>query len=213
MPKLSSTMEGDKVVFHIEIEPQDKYRYWCAVVSSKSNYTGGFTVPTMAKVLEYTYKVDTFCGRDSQTIKREYLMPGQYLVTMGISNKEINDENIIDTIDQTRTESGPIMTKFEITGHAITDKDIKSAREILSCMADIHNENKKKGEKVFDNMMLEPMFSTIVEFLNNIVDKRDITLYTDVVKNRIDLHGPILKEGKYFWPIIRQGKYTEYTEY
>ncbi len=212
MPKLSSTMEGDKVVFHIEIESQDKEKNWCIIVSSKSNYSGGFYVPTISMVLEYPYKVDTFCGKDSQTIKKEYIMPGEYLAALGIGSKEMIDTSIIDVINQTTTPSGPVVTKFEIKGHAITDKDVKSAREILSCMADIHNENKKKGEKVFDNMMLEPMFSTIVEFLNNIVDKRDISPYTDVVKNRIDLHGPILKEGKYFWPTIQQGKYTEYRD-
>lgn len=211
MPKISSIMVGDKVVINVEIE-QDKHRYWCIIVCSKSNYNGGFMVPTVARVLEYINKVDTFCGKDNQTVKREYLMPGEYLAILGTSNTEIQSENILDTIDQTGTESGSITTKFEITGHAITDKDIKSAREILSCMADIHNDNKKKGEKVFDNMMLEPIFSTIVEFLNNIVDKRDISLYTDVVKNRINLQGPILKEGKYFWPIIWQGKYMEYHD-
>jgi hypothetical protein len=212
MTKISSIMVGDKVTINVEIEPQDKYRYWCIVVCSMSSYDGGFMIPTIARVLEYIYKVDTFCGKDSQTIKREYLMPGQYLAILGTSSSEIRSDDIIDTINQTGTESGPIITKFEITGHAITDKDIKSAMEILSCMADIHNGNKKKGEKVFDNMMLEPIFSTIVEFLNHIVDKRDISLYTDVVKNRINIQGPILKEGKYFWPIIQQGKYVEYHD-
>lgn len=212
MPKLSSTMEGDKVIFHIDIEPQDKEKNWCIIVSSKSNYTGGFDIPKISTILEYTYKVDTFCGKDSQVIMKEYIMPGEYLATLGVGSKEMIDTNIIDTINQTRIPSGSIITRFEITGHAITDKDVKSAREILSCMADIHSENKKKGEKVFDNMMLEPMFATIVEFLHNIVDKRDISLYTDVVKNRINLQGPILKEGKYFWPIIQQDKYTEYHD-
>jgi hypothetical protein len=212
MPKISSNMIGDKVTINVEIEPQDKYRYWCVIVCSKSNYDGGFMVPTAARILEYIFKVDTFCGKDSQTLKREYLMPGQYLAILGASSNEIHSEDTIDTIDRTGTESGPITTKFEITGIAITDKDVKSAREILSCIADIHNDNKQKGEKVFDNMMLEPMFSTIIEFLNHIVDKRDISLYTDIVKNRINLQGPILKEGKYFWPIIRQGKYVEYQD-
>ena len=212
MPKLLSTMEGDKVVFHIEIEPQDKEKNWCIIVSSKSNYSGGFYVPTIAMVLEYPFKVDTFCGKDSQTIKKEYIMPGEYLATLGIGSKEMIDADIIDVINQTATPSGPVITKFEIRGHAITDKDVDSARKLLLCMADIHDDSKKKGEKVFDNMMLEPMFATIVEFLHNIADKRDISLYTDVVKNRINLQGPILKEGKYFWPIIHQGKYVEYHD-
>jgi hypothetical protein len=212
MPRLISTMEGDKVVFHIEMEPQNNYKNWCIIVSSRSNYHGGFYVPTISTILEYPFKVDTFCGEDSQIIKKEYPMPGEYLATLGIGIKKMTDSDALDAINQTTTESGPITTKFEITGRTITDKDIKSAREILSCMADIHNDNKKKGEKVFDNMMLEPMFSTIVEFLNNIVDKRDIGLYTDDVKNRINLQGPILKEGKYFWPIIQQGKYVEYHD-
>ncbi len=212
MPKLLSTMEGDKVVFHIEIEPQDKEKNWCIIVSSRSNYTGGFDIPTISKILEYPYKVDTFCGKDSQTIKKEYIMPAEYLAVLGVGSKEMFDISIIDTIDQTTTPSGPIVTKFEINGHYITDKDSESAKKLLLCMADIHDDSKKKGEKVFDNMMLEPMFATIVEFLHNIADKRDISLYTDVVKNRIDLQGPILKEGKYFWPIIQQGKYVEYHD-
>lgn len=212
MPKLSSTMEGDKVVFHVEIEPQDKEKNWCIIVSSKSNYSGGFYVPTIATILEYPYKVDTFCGKDSQTIKKSYIMPGEYLATLGIGSKEMIDTNVVDVINQTRTESGPVITKFEITGLSITDKDIDSAMELLSCMAKIYEDNRKKGEQVFDNMMLDPMFSTIIEFLNNIVDKGDISPYVDRVKFRIDLHGPILKEGKYFWPVIRYGKYVEYPD-
>jgi len=213
MPKLSSTMKGDKVVFHIEIEPQDKYRHWCIVVCSKSNYAGGFTVPIVASIFEYPYKVDTICGKESQNIKKDYLMPGEYLAVLGLSDENMTDIRSVETVDSTVAEMGhPIITKFEITGLSISDKDVKSAKEILSCIADIHYENKKKGDKVFDNMMVEPMFSTIIEFLNSIIDKRDISLYVDRVKYRIDLQGPILKEGKYFWPIIHQGKYSEYRD-
>ncbi len=212
MPTISSTMKGDKVVIKIDIEPQDKYRHWCVVVCSKSNYTGGFTIPTMAKVLEYIYKVDTICGKESLIIEKEYLMPGEYLAVLGLSDEGMTDIRSVDAIDKTVMEIGPIITKFEITGLSITDKDIKSAKYLLSCMANIHDENKKKGEKVFDNMIVEPMFSTIVEFLNHIVDKKNIIPYVDHVKNRITLQGPILKEGKYFWPIMREGKYVEYKD-
>jgi hypothetical protein len=213
MPKLISTMEGDRVVFHIEIEHQIKEQNWCVIVSSKSNYGGGYNVPTMAKILEYIYKVDTFCGTGSQIIKKDYPMPGQYLALLGIDSKEILGENIVDTIDRTRSETGPILTKFDISGYYISDKDVKSAKDILTCMADIHNEYKKKDEKVFDNMILEPMFSTIVEFLNYVANKRDIAPYVDVEKFLIRLQGPILREGKYFWPVIRDGKYVDYYIY
>lgn len=212
MPKLLSKMEGDKVVFHIEIEPQDKEKNWCVIVSSKSNYSGGFYVPTVSMILEYPYKVDTFCGKDSQTIKKVYPMRGEYLAVLGIGSKEMIDTNAIDAINKTGTDSGPVMSKFEIIGLSITDKDIDSAMKLLSCMAEIYEDNRKKDENVFDNMMIEPMFSTIIEFLHNIIDKRDISPYVDDVKLRIDLHGPTLKEGKYFWPIIRYGKYIEYSD-
>ena len=83
MTKISSIMVGDKVAINVEMEPQDKHRYWCIAVCSMSNYDGGFMIPTIARVLEYIYKVCTFCGKDSQIIKREYLMPG-------IQNQRIN---------------------------------------------------------------------------------------------------------------------------
>ena len=209
MPRLTSRMDGDKVVFHIEIESQDN-KNWCVLVSSKSNYAGGFNVPTISMVLEYPYKVDIFCGKDSQTIKKEYLLPGEYIAFLGIGAYE-NDENLVDIINKTVSTSGSLITKFEITGLAITDKDIDTAKKLLSCMAEIHDDSKKKSEKVFDNMLLEPMFSTIVELLNNITNKRDISPYVESIKNRIMLQGPIIKEGKYYWPIIRQGKYVEYS--
>ena len=75
MPKLESKMEGNRIIFHIEIESNEKNRNWCVVVCSRSNYAGGFTIPTIASILEYPYKVDTFCGKESQTIKKEYMMP------------------------------------------------------------------------------------------------------------------------------------------
>ncbi len=212
MPKISSSMKGDKVVISVDIDSQDKYKHWCVVVCSKSNYTGGFIIPTIAKIMEYVYKVDTICGKDSITIEKEYLMPGEYLAILGLSDEGMTDIRSVEVVDKTVSEIGTIITKFEITGLSISDKDIKSARYILSCMANIHDENKKKGEKVFDNMMVEPIFSTIVEFLNNIADKRDIIPYVDHIKNRITLQGPILKEGKYFWPIMREGKYVEYKD-
>ena len=141
------------------------------------------------------------------------MMPGEYLAILGTGSKEMFNKNIIDAIDKTATISGQVITKFAITGLAITDKDVDSAKKLLLCMSNIYEDNKKKGEKVFDNMMLEPMFSTIVEFLNNVAEKRDATLYIDYIKHRINLQGPIIKEGKYFWPIIRQGKYIEHVEY
>ncbi len=211
MPKLVSKMEGDNVIFQIEIESQDKDKNWCIIVSSRTNYAIGFYVPTISSILEYPFKVDTFCGKDNQIIKKTYPMPGQYLAVIGIGSKEKTEMNPLDTINQTTTESGPVISKFEIIGLYITDKDVKSAREILSCMANIHEENLKKGEKVFDNVMLEPMFSTIVEFLNSIANKRDINPYVDQIKNRINLEGPILREGKYFWPVLSQGKYVEFS--
>lgn len=211
MPKLTSTMEGDKVVFHIEIESQDKEKNWCIVVSSRSNYAIGFYVPTIATILEYPYKVDTFCGKDSQIIKKAYPMPGEYLAALGIGSKEMTDTNPLDTINQTTTASGPVITKFEIIGLTITDRDVDNAKKILSCMADIHEDSKKKGEKVFDNMILEPIFSTIVEFFNYVANKRDISPYVDPVRHRINFYGPTLKEGKYFWPVIQQGRYMEYA--
>jgi hypothetical protein len=211
MPRLTSTMEGDAVIFHIDIESQDKEKNWCIIVSSKSNYASGFYVPTIATILEYPYKVDTFCGKDSQIIKKMYPMPGEYLAVLGIGSKEMVDTNPLDTINQTTTVSGPIVTKFAIVGLSITDKDVENAKKILSCMADIHEYSEKKGEKVFDNMMLEPIFSTIVEFFNNIANKRDISPYVDSVRHRINFYGPTLKEGKYFWPIIYKGKYVEYA--
>jgi len=209
MPTLTSKMEGDKVVFRIEIEPVYKSKNWCIIVSSRTNYASGFYVPTISTILEYPFKVDIFCGEGNQTIKKEYPMPGQYLAVLGTGSKEETDTDPLGTINKTATESGPISTKFEIIGLSITDKDVDNAKKILSCMADVHEESKKKGEKVFDNAMLEPMFPTIVEFLNSVANKRDISPYVDNVKNRINLEGPILKEGKYFWPVINQGKYTE----
>ena len=140
------------------------------------------------------------------------MMPGEYLAILGVGSTGMVEARGVEAVDESAREIGYITTKFEITGLAITDKDVNSARAILSCMADVHNENKKKGEKVFDNMMLEPMFSTIVELLNNVVEKRDISLYTDLIKYNITLTGPIIKEGKYFWPMIREGKYVEYRE-
>ena len=62
-------------------------------------------------------------------------------------------------------------------------------------------------------MILEPMFSTIVEFLNYVANKKDITPYVDFEKFLISLRGPILREGKYFWPVIRDGKYVDYYIY
>lgn len=212
MPTISSTMKGDKVVISVNIEQHDKYRYWCVVICSKSNYNNEFMVPTIARIMEYVYKVDTVCGKESTTVEKEYLMPGEYLAVLGLSDETTDDIRSADTVDQTVVEIGAITTKFEITGLSITDRDINSARYLLSCMANIHDENKKKSEKVFDNMMIEPIFSTIVEFLNHIVDKRNISPYVDHAKNRITLQGPILKEGKYFWPTIREGKYVEYRE-
>lgn len=213
MVKLTSTMNGDKVIFHIDIDPSDKEKDWCVVISSKSNYAGGFDVPSRARVLEYIFKVDKFCGIGSQSIQKEYLMPGEYLAMLGIGSEKMVKEQSTQIIDITTEKFGAIMAKFEIHGQSITEKDINSAKEILSCLADIFEKNKKKGEQVFDNMMLEPMFSTIVELINNVANKKTIFPYVDVVKNRIILMGPTIREGKYFWPMLKDGKYVEYAEY
>ncbi len=213
MVEITSTMNGDKVIFKINIDPSIKEKDWCVVVSSKSNFTGGFDVPSRAKVLEYVFKVDKFCGIGNQIIQKEYLMPGEYLAMLGIGPEEKVKEESSHTIDITTEKYGAIMTKFEIHGQSITDKDVNSAKDILSCLADIFEKNKKKGEQVFDNMMLEPMFSTIVEMINSVANKRTIFPYVDVTKNRIVLIGPTIKEGKYFWPMLKDGKYVEYAEY
>lgn len=212
MPKISSTMKGDKVVINVNIEPKDIHRHWCIIVCSKSNYNGGFFVPVIARVMEYIYKVDTICGKESLTIEKEYLMPGEYLAVLGLGDESMTDIRSVQAADETTSEIGSLITKFDITGLSITEKDVKTAKYLLSCMANIHDENKRNDGKVFDNMMLEPIFPTIVEFLNHIVDKRDISPYVDHIKNRITLQGPILKEGKYFWPIIREGKHVEYHD-
>ena len=42
MAKLTYRMHGDKIIFKIDIEKEDKYKDWCVVVSSKTNYGSGF---------------------------------------------------------------------------------------------------------------------------------------------------------------------------
>lgn len=213
MAELTSINKDDKITFHINIGPKDKYKDWCIIVSSKSNYAGGFDVSARSRVLEYIYKVDKFCGKGSQTITKTYLMPGEYLAMLGVGPEELVEKRSIEVIDTTTKQFGAIMTKFDITGQKISDDDVQSAREILYCMARIFNEKKKKGETVFDNMMLDPMLITIIELLDNVANKKTISPYVDVVKNRIVLIGPTIREGKYFWPSLKDGKYVEYTEY
>jgi hypothetical protein len=211
MAKLTTTLKGDKVIFNIVIESSDQYKNWCVVVSSKSNYGRGFDVPARSKIFEYLYKVDKFCGKGSQSIQKDYLMPGEYLAMLGLASSEEMINKVGTELIDISTEL--IMTKFEISGQSITDKDVNSAKEILSCLAEIFDKNKKKGEPVFDNMMIDPMLSIIVEMMNSIANKKTIYPYVDIVKNRIDLIGPTINEGKYFWPILKEGKFHEYIGY
>lgn len=195
MAKLTSRLEGNKVIFRIEIEPKEK-QDWCVTVSSKTNLAAGFDIPVVSKILEYSFKAEKFCGKGSQEIKKQYISPGQYLAILEIGGEEI------------RSISGPLITRFEITGFVITDKDVISAKELLECMAEIYTKNKQKEETVFDNVMLNPFFDSLASMLENVINKRDIYAYVDDHRNNIILLGPTIKEGKYFWPILHEGKYV-----
>lgn len=196
MKKLTSRLDGDAVIFKIEIPPQDK-QDWCITVASQSNYAGGFELPAVFHILEYQFKVEKFCGTGSQEIKRRYLLPAKYLAVLEKGGKE-------------QRSTGPHITRFEITGMSITDKDVTSAKELLGCIAETYTKNKQKEETLFENMMLNPFLDSLIVLLENVVNKRDISPYVDNVKNNIVLFGPIIKEGKYFWPIMHEGKYIPY---
>ena len=198
MAKLTYKMIGDRIIFKIEIEPIDKVRDWCVIVASKINCSKGFDVPAVLRVSEYSYKMDKFCGKDTAEEEREYIMTGQYMAALELGGAELpRDPNY--------------QISFEITGYAITDKDIKVANELLECMTKIYDKYVTAKKGPFDNIMLDPMFAVIADLLES-VSQRKIDVfksYIDWEYNRIELYGPIITLCRYHWETIRPGKYRK----
>lgn len=194
MAKLIFTMTGDKVIFSIFIESTDKSDEWCTTVASNIDVGGGYDVPAQAKVLEFPYKGDMFCGKGNQTLEKIY-MPGEYIAILEVKN-------------QPTSITGPHIVRFYVTGLSISDKDVMNAKELLSCIANIYTKNKEKGENVFDNIILNPFLDIIINLMEDIT-KKNISPYVDDNKHRISLFGPTIMQGKYFWPILYKGKLIE----
>lgn len=198
MAKLTHKMIGDKVIFKIEIEPTDKARDWCVSVASRVNCGRGFDVPMVAKISEYFYKMDKFCGIDTTEEEREYLMPGQYMASLELGGIELPRDPRYQVF-------------FELTGYALTDKDIKVANELLEKMSNIYQKYATAKKGPFDNIMLDPMFTVIVDLLETVSQRKmDVFKnYIDFEFNRIELYGPAITLCAYHWEIIRPGKYRK----
>lgn len=199
MAKLTHKMIGDKVVFKIEIEPTDKARDWCVSVSSRVNCGRGFDVPLVAKISEYPYKIDKFCNLDSKEEEREYLQPGQYMASLELGGLELPRDPKHQTF-------------FEVTGYALTDKDKKVADELLQAMSQIYDKYATAKKGPFDNMMLDPMFTVIVDLLETVSQRKmDVFIknYIDFETNRIELYGPVISLCRYQWEVIKPGKYRK----
>lgn len=193
-------MYGDKIIFRIEIEPGDKAKDWCVTVTSKQNYGAGFDVPTIAKISEYPYKVDKFCGLNTSDEERYYIVPGQYMAILELGGLELPRDPKYQIF-------------FEITALSITDKDVKVANELLECMSKIYDKYATAKKGPFENIMLDPMFVVIADFLDTISQRKmeSFKTYVDFELNRIELYGPIISTGKYHWETIRPGKYRKMT--
>lgn len=191
MAKLISTMVGDKILFSIFIETADKSDEWCNTIVSNIDVGGGYDVPVQAKVLEFPYKADMFCGKGNQTVEKIY-MPGEYIA-------------ILEVKDQPASIIGPHIAHFYVTGLSISNKDVTNARELLSCIANTYTKNKEKGETVFDNIMLNPFLDMIINMMED-VTKKNISPYVDDKYHRIVLFGPSISQGKYLWPTLQEGK-------
>ena len=195
MVKLTHRMHGDKIIFKVEIEKEDRDKDWCVIVSSKSNYGSGPESSRTHVISEYFYKVDKFCNIDSQEIEREYLMPGQYMASIKLGGMELP-----------RSPKHNVL--FEIIGYSLTDKDVEVAKELLSCMSKVYDKYATSKKGPFDNMMLDPMFNVIVDLFETVSERKmeSFKSYIDFIYNRIELYGPVLKEGKYHWEEIMPGK-------
>ncbi len=172
MAKLISTMTGDKIIFSILIEDTDKSNEWCVTVVSNIDVGKGYDTPVQAKVLEFPFKVDIFCGKGNQTVEKIYI-PGEYIA-------------ILEVKDQPTSITGPHIVHFYVTGLSISDKDIVSAKELLSCIANLYMKNKEKGENVFDNNLLNPFLDMLINMMED-VTKKNISPYVD--RHRIVLFG------------------------
>lgn len=202
MARLTHKMIGDKVVFKVEIEHTDIAKDWCMTIASKQNYGAGYDVPAIAKITEFPYKIDRFCGVGTTEEEREYLMPGQYMVALELGGLALPRDPKYQLF-------------FEITGLAITDKDVKVANELLECMSNIYQKYGTDKKGPFDNMMLDPMFTVIVDLLETVSQRKMsvFTTYVDFETYRIELYGPAITLGRYDWVTIKPGKYRKANKF